>query len=133
MGASYARNALGLTRPRVGLLNVGTEEHKGRPSCTRRPSGSRGRSGERLRVIGYVEGSDMPSDRVDVIVTDGFTGNVALKTAEATARMIQGLLLGGLAYKPRSAARRGVRADLAEAAAEAHRPAPGRTAGCSSG
>ena len=99
MGASYARNALGLTRPRVGLLNVGTEEHKGRSELHE--------AAERIAAIapasdfeyiGYVEGSDMPSDRVDVIVTDGFTGNVALKTGEGTARMIQGLLREAFAY-----------------------------------
>jgi phosphate acyltransferase len=99
MGASYARNALGLTRPRVGLLNVGTEEHKGRAELHEAaermadvaPAGD-------FEYIGYVEGSDMPSSRVDVIVTDGFTGNVALKTGEGTARMIQGLLKEAFAY-----------------------------------
>ena len=99
MGASYARNALGLSRPRVGLLNVGTEEHKGRSELHE--------AAERIaetaptsdfEYIGYVEGTDMPSDRVDVIVTDGFTGNVALKTGEGTARMIQGLLKEAFAY-----------------------------------
>ena len=99
MGASYARNALGLTKPRVGLLNVGTEEHKGRSElheaalriAETAPSSD-------FEYVGYVEGSDMPSDRVDVIVTDGFTGNVALKTGEGTARMIQGLLREAFAY-----------------------------------
>ena len=103
MGASYARNALGLTKPRVGLLNVGTEEHKGR--------GELRDAAERIAAIapasdfeyiGYVEGSDMPSERVDVIVTDGFTGNVALKTGEGTAKMIQGLLREAFAYSPLS-------------------------------
>jgi glycerol-3-phosphate acyltransferase PlsX len=99
MGASYARNALGLKRPRVGLLNVGTEEHKGRSELHEAaermaeiaPAGD-------FEYIGYVEGSDMPSTRVDVIVTDGFTGNVALKTGEGTAKMIQGLLKEAFAY-----------------------------------
>ena len=90
MGASYARNSLGVARPRVGLLNVGTEEHKG---------GSEIRAAAELiaaatdagqfTFIGNVEGSDIPSDKVDVIVTDGFTGNVALKTAEGTARLFK--------------------------------------------
>jgi glycerol-3-phosphate acyltransferase PlsX len=99
MGASYARNALGLTRPRVGLLNVGTEEHKGRSElhdAAERMAAVAPASD--FEYIGYVEGSDMPSDRVDVIVTDGFTGNVALKTGEGTARMIQGLLREAFAY-----------------------------------
>lgn len=89
MGASYARNGLGLKRPRVGLLNVGTEEHKGRAELKE--------AHERMRPIaeagdfdyvGFVEGGDLPSNRVDVVVTDGFTGNVALKTGEGTAKLI---------------------------------------------
>lgn len=99
MGASYARNALGLKRPRVGLLNVGTEEHKGRSElhdaavliAAAAPTGD-------FDYIGYVEGSDLPAERVDVIVTDGFTGNVALKTAEGTAGLIRGQLKKAFAY-----------------------------------
>lgn len=90
MGASYARNSLGVARPRVGLLNVGTEEHKGRPEIKA--------AAELIAVaeaqgdfdfIGNVEGSDIPTEKVDVIVTDGFTGNVALKTAEGTAGLVK--------------------------------------------
>ena len=87
MGSSYARNALGLERPRVGLLNVGTEEHKGNAelrSAHEMISAAQG-TGD-FTFIGFVEGNDLPSDRVDVIVTDGFTGNVALKTGEGTAK-----------------------------------------------
>ena len=89
MGAAYAAVGLGLKNPRVGLLNVGTEEHKGRAELKE--------AHDRLvafqhqgdfEYVGFVEGSDIPSDRVDVIVTDGFTGNIALKTAEGTARQI---------------------------------------------
>lgn len=89
MGASYARNGMGLPRPRVGLLNVGVEEHKGRAElkvahemiAKAAPAGD-------FEYIGFVEGGDLPSARVDVIVTDGFTGNVALKTGEGTATLI---------------------------------------------
>ena len=93
MGASYARNGLGLPRPRIGLLNVGTEDHKGRAELKE--------AHERMAsvaavsdfdYVGFVEGSDLPSDRVDVIVTDGFTGNVALKTGEGTAKLISDFL-----------------------------------------
>jgi phosphate acyltransferase len=103
MGASYARNALGLKLPRVGLLNVGTEEHKGRSAlhAAAERVAEIGPASD-FEYIGYVEGVDMPSDRVDVIVTDGFTGNVALKTGEGTARMIQGLLREAFAYTPLS-------------------------------
>jgi phosphate acyltransferase len=89
MGASYARNGLGLSRPRIGLLNVGTEEHKGRAELKeahdRMPAIA---AIGAFDYVGFVEGGDLPSDRVDVIVTDGFTGNVALKTGEGTAKLI---------------------------------------------
>lgn len=93
MGASYARNGLNLSRPRVGLLNVGTEEHKGRAELKEAyelltAATDRGS----FDFVGFVEGSDIPSDRVDVIVTDGFTGNVALKTGEGTAKLIADFL-----------------------------------------
>lgn len=93
MGASYARNGLNLRRPRVGLLNVGTEENKGRPELKQALE----RMPELAAVgdfdfVGFVEGGDIPGDRVDVIVTDGFTGNIALKTGEGTAKLISDFL-----------------------------------------
>jgi phosphate acyltransferase len=89
MGASYARNGLGLAKPRIGLLNVGTEEHKGRPELKEALElMSQAAVGSNFEFIGFVEGGDIPSDRVDVIVTDGFTGNIALKTAEGTSSLI---------------------------------------------
>ena len=103
MGASYARNGLGLERPRVGLLNVGTEEHKGRaeikiahgliPQVAAQAN---------FDYVGFVEGSDIASSRVDVIVTDGFTGNIALKTGEGTATMIGDQLREAFKYSPLS-------------------------------
>ncbi|MBI1172781.1 phosphate acyltransferase PlsX [bacterium] len=93
MGASYARNGMGMSRPRVGLLNVGTEEHKG--SAELKAASDRIAASAAMGdydYVGYVEGVDLPSNRVDVIVTDGFTGNVALKTAEGTARLIADFL-----------------------------------------
>ncbi|KKL67793.1 hypothetical protein LCGC14_2131430 [marine sediment metagenome] len=93
MGASYARNGMGIERPRVGLLNVGTEEHKGRAELKAAHdliSTSAETGG--YEFVGFVEGGDIPSARVDVIVTDGFTGNVALKTGEGTATLIRDLL-----------------------------------------
>ena len=93
MGASYARNAMNLKRPRIGLLNVGVEEHKGRAEL-KVAHELIGRAAERgdYEYIGFVEGGDMPSDRVDVIVTDGFTGNIALKTGEGTSTLISTVL-----------------------------------------
>ena len=89
MGASFARNGMGIKRPRVGLLNVGTEDHKGSTELKQALDLIAGAAsiGD-YEFVGYVEGVDLPSNRVDVIVTDGFTGNVALKTAEGTARLI---------------------------------------------
>ncbi|RJL00303.1 phosphate acyltransferase PlsX [Paracoccus aestuarii] len=88
MGASYARNGLGLERPRVGLLNVGTEEHKGRAELKQAHEMIEKAANGSFDYIGFVEGGDLPSARVDVIVTDGFTGNVALKTGEGTAKLV---------------------------------------------
>ncbi len=93
MGASYARNGMKLTRPRVGLLNVGTEEHKGRAEMKEAADLiARMADAGSYDFVGFVEGSDIPSARVDVIVTDGFTGNIALKTGEGTAKLISDFL-----------------------------------------
>jgi phosphate acyltransferase len=93
MGASYARNGLGITRPRVGLLNVGTEDHKGRAELKeaheQMPHASQAGGYD---YIGFVEGNDLASSHVDVLVTDGFTGNIALKTGEGTAKQISALM-----------------------------------------
>ncbi|MFT6120694.1 MAG: glycerol-3-phosphate acyltransferase PlsX [Yoonia sp.] len=101
MGASYARNGLEIQRPRIGLLNVGTEEHKGRAELkvAHELIGQAADKGD-YEYIGFVEGGDLPSARVDVIVTDGFTGNVALKTGEGTANLISGLLRESLMKTP---------------------------------
>jgi glycerol-3-phosphate acyltransferase PlsX len=93
MGASYARNGMNLKRPRIGLLNVGTEENKGRTelkdahALITNAAESAG-----FEFVGFVEGGDIPGDICDVIVTDGFTGNIALKTGEGTASLIGQLL-----------------------------------------
>ena len=89
MGAAYAKNGMQIARPRVGLLNVGTEEHKGRAEL-HEAHHLLGAAAEisGYDFVGFVEGGDIPSDRVDVIVTDGFTGNIALKTGEGTAKLI---------------------------------------------
>lgn len=103
MGASYARNGLGLARPRIGLLNVGTEEHKGRAELKHANDliESAAEAGE-FDYVGFIEGGDLPSARVDVIVTDGFTGNIALKTGEGTAKLIGDFLRDAFAATPLS-------------------------------
>lgn len=90
MGAEYARLSFNLKRPRVGVLNVGSEDNKGRAGIREAADlvAEIGPEAGDFEYIGFVEGGDIISDRVDVIVTDGFTGNIALKTAEGTARFI---------------------------------------------
>ncbi len=89
MGATYFRNGFNEARPRVGLLNVGVEEHKGRAEIkAAHELIAQHQETGRYEFVGFVEGSDIPSARVDVIVTDGFTGNIALKTGEGTAKLV---------------------------------------------
>lgn len=103
MGVSYARNGLDIAKPRVGLLNVGTEEHKGRAELHEAHELiSACANDAQFEFVGYVEGGDIPSSRVDVIVTDGFTGNVALKTGEGTAKLIGDLLRDAFRATPLS-------------------------------
>jgi phosphate acyltransferase len=84
MGEVYARAVLGVAKPRVGLLNVGTEELKG-DGVVRRAASLLRDSHLEIDYAGFVEGTDVTAGTVDVVVTDGFTGNVALKIAEGTA------------------------------------------------
>jgi glycerol-3-phosphate acyltransferase PlsX len=103
MGASYARNGMNLARPRIGLLNVGTEENKGRPELKDAYDliGSHADAAQ-FDFVGFVEGGDIPGNVADVIVTDGFTGNVAIKTGEGTAGLIGDLLREAFKFTPLS-------------------------------
>ena len=87
MGEVYARNEPGLSQPSVGILNVGVEGLKGNDSV-RDAAAILKNSNLPLEFYGFIEGDDIGKGTVDVIVTDGFTGNIALKTAEGTAQMI---------------------------------------------
>lgn len=87
MGEAFARAILGIERPSVALLNVGSEDMKGHEAVKSAAHILRNTSLP-IEFQGFVEGDDIAQGSVDVIVTDGFTGNVALKTAEGTARMI---------------------------------------------
>ena len=87
MGAVFSRAVLGTHNPTIGLLNVGSEETKGNNALKR--------AAQMLRAskldgtfYGYIEGDDIAAGTVDVVVTDGFSGNIALKTAEGTARLV---------------------------------------------
>ncbi|MEL6690303.1 MAG: phosphate acyltransferase PlsX [Pseudomonadota bacterium] len=101
MGVSYARNGLEIERPRVGLLNVGTEEHKGRAELKVAAEMISAQADDaRFEFVGFVEGGQIASDTVDVIVTDGFTGNIALKTGEGTASFISTALRNAFRHTP---------------------------------
>ncbi|MGE5546533.1 MAG: phosphate acyltransferase PlsX [Solirubrobacterales bacterium] len=86
MGEVFARHVLGLERPTVGLLNVGSEEVKGNDAVKAAANALR-ESGLPIRFHGFVEGNDICAGTVDVVVADGFTGNIALKTAEGTVKL----------------------------------------------
>jgi glycerol-3-phosphate acyltransferase PlsX len=91
MGEAFQRAVRGQARPRVGLLNVGSEDQKGHEEI--RFAGRLIReAGVDLDFHGFIEGDDISKGTVDVVVTDGFTGNIALKTAEGTARLVAGFL-----------------------------------------
>ena len=86
MGAAFMEAVVGTARPRVGLLSVGSESGKGTPDVL--AAGKRLREGD-LNFAGNVEGFDLTAGTVDVVVTDGFTGNVALKVAEGASRTVR--------------------------------------------
>ena len=109
MGTAYARTVLGVSEPRVALLNNGTEDTKGSEAALARHAALAEASG--VEFAGNCEGRDLLAGTYDVIVTDGFTGNVALKTMEGTAKFLVGALkdaagrsgrvaLGALMVKP---------------------------------
>lgn len=86
MGSVFAQVLLGLDKPKVGLLNVGSEELKGHEEL--RVAAARLRSeNSPVNFHGFVEGNDIGTGLVDVVVTDGFTGNIALKSIEGTAKL----------------------------------------------
>ena len=92
MGAAYARVAMGLTRPKVALLNIGTEDLKGTDELRDAAAALRSADYLSLEFSGFIEGDRVSRGDVDVIVSDGFSGNIALKTAEGTARFVTDLL-----------------------------------------
>lgn len=88
LGAALARALFDQETPTVGLLNVGTEEMKGLDQVKEAAEILSAASGAGFIYHGFVEGDDIGKGTVDVVVTDGFTGNIALKTAEGTARQV---------------------------------------------
>ncbi len=100
MGEVYARRVVGAARPRVAILSNGEEDSKG-TELTRAAAGALRRS--EIDFVGYCEGRDLLTGEFDVIVTDGFTGNVALKTMEGTAKVVGEYLKRALRSTPLSA------------------------------
>jgi glycerol-3-phosphate acyltransferase PlsX len=109
MGAAFMEAVHGVERPTVGLLNVGEEPGKGTSDVI---EAHETLAGGDLNFVGNVEGGDLAAAAVDVVVTDGFTGNVALKTMEGTAKAVGGAVgeairsglvssIGGLLARPR--------------------------------
>jgi len=92
MGAAYARIIFDLERPRVALLNIGSEDQKGTDEIRDAAAVLKGQHHLPLDFTGFVEGNQLARGEHDVIVCDGFAGNIALKTAEGTARFVADLL-----------------------------------------
>ncbi len=88
MGSALFKSLFEKKIPKVALLNVGLEEHKGNDILKRTSTILKNKDLKNFEFCGYVEGNQITSGDVDVIVTDGFTGNIALKTAEGTANFI---------------------------------------------
>jgi phosphate acyltransferase len=118
LGAAFSEAVLGVERPRVGLLTVGEEAGKGTPDVVAAREVLDAAEG--IEFVGNLEGGDLPAATADVVVTDGFTGNVALKLMEGTASVIADsvrgaaranplAMLGGLLLRP---ALRGLRREL---------------------
>lgn len=101
LGALFARATLAVDRPTVGILNVGAEELKGSDVIKNAAQRLRALEGELpLTFAGFIEGDDIVGGKVDVVVTDGFSGNVALKTAEGAARLFGQFLRSTFSSSP---------------------------------
>ncbi len=101
LGAAFSEAVLGVEGPRVGLLSVGEEAGKGREEVVEANSILAGSTG--IEFVGNVEGRDLPGGVADVIVTDGFTGNVSLKLMEGTAKAVTGAIRDAARSNPLAA------------------------------
>jgi glycerol-3-phosphate acyltransferase PlsX len=102
LGAAFSEAVLGVAEPRVGLLSVGEEAGKGTEQVAAAHSTLAAADG--IRFVGNVEGRDIPAASADVVVTDGFTGNVALKLMEGTAKLVVGAIRDAARSNPLAAA-----------------------------
>lgn len=92
LGAAMARTHFGIPRPTLGLLNIGVEEVKGLEPIREAGAMLRALNLPGMAYEGFVEGDDLGQGKVDVVVTEGFAGNIALKTAEGTAKQVGGFI-----------------------------------------
>ena len=104
MGSAFMEAVHGVERPRVGLLSNGEEAGKGTPDVVAAHERLAAADAGHLNFAGNVEGADLTSGAVDVVVTDGFTGNVALKAVEGTAKVVVGAIRDAVRSSPVSAA-----------------------------
>jgi glycerol-3-phosphate acyltransferase PlsX len=102
LGSTFAQAVLGVAAPRVALLSVGEEQKKGRPEVVEANAALA--SSDAISFVGNVEGRDLLTGAADVVITDGFTGNVALKTLEGTARAVADAVRAAAKSGPVSAA-----------------------------
>jgi phosphate acyltransferase len=102
MGSAFMEAVHGVSRPRVGLLSIGEEAKKGTPDVVAAHERLASASASSINFVGNVEGTDVTAGAADVIVTDGFTGNVALKLMEGTARTVVGAVRDGVRSSPLS-------------------------------
>jgi phosphate acyltransferase len=102
LGAAFSEAVLGVREPRIGLLSVGEEAGKGREEVTTAHAILAAASG--IEFVGNVEGRDLPAAKADVVVTDGFTGNVSLKLMEGTARTVTAAIRDAARSNPVAAA-----------------------------
>ncbi len=101
MGTAYARARFGIERPRVGLLSIGEEDGKGNQLAKdANEAFRRGDAGADVNFVGNVEGRDIMTPDLDVVVTDGFTGNVVLKTLEGGMKFFAGKVFEALSGSP---------------------------------
>ena len=103
MGSVFAQHRLGISEPRIGLLSIGEEPGKGSPFVKEAYEEMSKASWTGEVFLGNVEGRDLMSDEVDVVVTDGFTGNVALKTLEGSLKTLMMALFTALGERPEAA------------------------------
>jgi phosphate acyltransferase len=102
MGSAFMEAVHGVERPRVGLLSIGEEAKKGTPDVVAAHERLATAQSSSINFIGNVEGTDVTAGAADVIVTDGFTGNVALKLMEGTARTVVGAVREAVRSSPLS-------------------------------